>query len=92
MDIDQKIGLLHGLYAIVVAYFTDSIVASLNLGNLNLLNTLALGFLLAYPMLFVTKWLFKLSKDDFWFKEWLTKGFILYFLTWLMMWAVFHNF
>ncbi|MFQ5887223.1 MAG: hypothetical protein ACE5HY_00830 [Candidatus Hydrothermarchaeales archaeon] len=91
-DIERKIGLLHALYALVAAFFTDSLVASLNLGDLNLLNTLALGFLIAYPMMFITKWLFKLSKDEFLFKDWIVKGFFLFFVTWIFMWTVFHNF
>ncbi|MEE8358294.1 MAG: hypothetical protein V3R82_02675 [Candidatus Hydrothermarchaeales archaeon] len=91
-DVDRKIGLLHALYAVVAALFTDSIVASLNLGDLNLLNTLALGFLIAYPMMFITRLLFKLSKEEFRFKDWLMKGFFLFLATWIMMWTVFHNF
>lgn len=90
-DVDRKIGLLHAVYAVVAAFFTDSIVASLGLENINLLNTIALGFLIAYPMMFISRPLFKLSKEEFRFKDWLMKGFFLFLVTWIVMWTVFHN-
>ncbi|MFQ6136942.1 MAG: hypothetical protein ACE5PM_07165 [Candidatus Hydrothermarchaeales archaeon] len=86
-DTERKIGLLHALYGFIAGI----VVALYNWKGLNLLNAMALGFLISYPMMFICRKLFNLSPEEFQLKDWLGKGFYLFFATWILVWTIVYN-
>ncbi len=85
-EIERRISLLHA-----AAGFAAGIISGLSLGetNLTLLNVLFFGIIIAYPLRILSMKLFNLS--DFLLKDWLTKGYLLFFMTWIIVWTFFYN-
>jgi len=85
-EIERKISLLHA-----AAGFAAGIISGLYFGktNLTLLNVLFFGAIVAYPLRILCMKLFNLS--EFLFKDWLTKGYLLFFMTWILVWTFVYN-
>ncbi|MBI5253516.1 MAG: DUF5379 family protein [Euryarchaeota archaeon] len=85
-EIERKIGLLHA-----AAGFAAGIISGLYLSeiNLTLLNVLFFGIIAAYPLRILSMKLFNLS--EFLLKDWLTKGYLLFFIVWIILWTFVYN-
>lgn len=85
-EIERKISLLHAAAGVAVG-----IISGLYLGetNLTLLNVLFFGVVIAYPLRILSVKFFNLS--EFLLKDWLMKGYLLFFVTLIIVWTFVYN-
>ena len=87
-QVERKISLLHSSAGIILGIISGIYIKS---GNLNLINVLFLGLVASYPLKILTQRLFNLSAKEFLIKDWLTKGFFLFFTVWIVVWIFIYN-
>ncbi len=84
-ETERNIALLHAaagtVFGVISGLFVDWV-------GLNFLGALTLGFLASYPLMFISRKLFRLELE---IKEWLAKGFFIFFVVWLVVWTFFHT-
>ena len=87
-DAERKIGLVHSLAGLVLGIVSGRYLDG---PNFNLLNVLLLGFVVSYPLMLLSKRLFNLSENEFGLKDWLAKGYFLFFVVWIVVWTFLYN-
>lgn len=87
-NVERKIGLLHSLAGLALGIVSGKYLDG---PNFNLLNVLFLGFVISYPLMFLSKRLFNLSEKEFSLKDWLGKGYFLFFVVWIIVWTFLYN-
>lgn len=85
---ENRIGYMHALVGAVAG-----VVSGLYIGgtNLSVINVLAIGIIISYPLMILSKKIFHLSDEEFKLKDWLGKGFFLFFSTWILVWTFIYN-
>ncbi len=87
-EIERKIAFMHAIYGLLagavfgVYYKGDA---------MPFLGTIIWGVAISYPMMILTRSVFKLSNEDFYIKAWIGKGFIYFFLVWIVAWIFMYN-
>ncbi len=84
-EMERNIALLHAIAGAIFGLISGLIV---DWQGMNFFGALTLGFLASYPLMFVSRKLFRLELE---LKEWLAKGYYLFFVTWLLVWTFFNN-
>lgn len=84
-DIERKIALLHAAAGVVLGIFSGIYVGGT---NYNLVNVIVLGIVVSYPLMLLTK---KIYWPEMQFKDWLGKGFYIFFVFWIVVWIFLFN-
>ncbi|MFQ5815751.1 MAG: hypothetical protein ACE5G7_04565 [Candidatus Hydrothermarchaeaceae archaeon] len=84
-EVERKIALIHALAGVILGVFTGSYLDST---DYNLINVLILGLILSYPLMLLTK---KLYWEEMEFKQWLGKGYFIFFAVWIVVWTFIYN-
>lgn len=86
-NVERKIGLLHsaagaaaGIIFGLQSLTVDTIIVAL-----------AIGIIMAYPLKPLCIRLFNLVEGEFLFKEWIYKGYLLFFVVWIVVWTFVYN-
>ena len=87
-EIERQIAYLHAAYGLVAGilfgiFFDRAVIP--------FVSVLIWGVMVSYPVMLVTKKMFKLSDEDYNIKSWLTKGFLYFFMMWLVAWVFVYN-
>lgn len=87
-EVERKIAYIHAAYGLV-----SGIIAGLYYKSpaMPFLSVLIWGFILSYPVMILTRSIFKLSAEDFNIKTWITKGFLYFFSVWVVVWVFVYN-
>lgn len=86
--VERKIGLIHAVAGALVGAVTGYFHLG---GTLNLLGVIMIGIAISYPLKLLTAKLFNLSSEEYKFKDWLAKGFLVFFGVWIVAWTFFYN-
>ncbi len=84
-EIERDIAVLHTIAGMLFGVVTGLYV---NNPDLNIINVLLLGLLVSYPLMPVSK---KLFWSEMEFKQWLAKGFSIFFAVWIVVWIFVYN-
>ncbi|MEE9594274.1 MAG: hypothetical protein V3V92_02635 [Candidatus Hydrothermarchaeales archaeon] len=84
-DRDRNIALIHALAGTLLGILTGTY---LNDTSYTLINILVYGLILSYPLMLLTK---KLYWEEMEFKNWLGKGFLIFFPVWIVVWTFVYN-
>ncbi len=84
-DRDRNIALIHTLAGAFLGILAGKY---LNSTGYTFLNVLVLGLILSYPLMILTK---KLYWEEMVFKNWLGKGFYIFFAVWIVVWTFVYN-
>ena len=87
-DVERKIGLLHAGAGLVVGILTGNMYQG---ETLEFLQALILGMLFSYPLMPISRKIFDIPEKEFQFKEWLTKGYLMFFGIWIITWTFVYN-
>jgi hypothetical protein len=82
---ERKIAIIHALAGLLLGVLTG---LYLDGTKLNLINVLVIGLILSYPLMLLTK---KLYWAEMEFKDWLGKGFYIFFAVWIVVWTFLYN-
>lgn len=85
-EIERKIVLLHAAAGIAAGMISGLYFGST---NLTLFSVLFFGVIVAYPLRIISMKLFNFS--EFLLKDWLTKGYLLFFTVWIIVWTFVYN-
>lgn len=86
--VERKIALLHSAAGAAAGVMFG---LYLNVDGLTILSVLMLGIIAAYPLKPLCVKLFKLSEGEFLLKEWIYKGYLLFFMVWVVVWIFVYN-
>ncbi len=87
-EVERQIAYLHTAYGLIVGIILGLYY---NSTAIPFLSVLIWGFVISYPAMVISKIVFKLSAEDFNIKAWITKGFLYFFLVWIMVWVFVYN-
>ncbi len=87
MDIEtkRKISLIHIAYGILLGILFGRYAIRME----SIFAAMLVGFIISYPLYIVLK---KILSLEFEIKEWITAGYIYFFLSWILFWTLFYNF
>lgn len=87
-DVERKIGLLHAGAGLVVGILTANMYQG---ETLEFLQALILGMLFSYPLMPISRKVFDIPEKEFQFKDWLVKGYLMFFGIWIITWTFVYN-
>lgn len=87
-EAERQIALLHAAYGVVAGIMFGLYYKS---AAIPFLSVLIWGFAISYPAIFITRKMFRLSVEDFNIKAWIVKGFLYFFLVWIVAWVFVYN-
>jgi hypothetical protein len=87
-ELERRISYIHAAYGLVAGvlfgiYYGGEVIP--------FVSVLIWGIMLSYPVMLITKSVFKLSNEDYNIKSWLGKGFLYFLPMWLVVWVFVHN-
>ena len=87
-DVERQIAFLHAAYGLVFGIIFGLYYKSV---ALPFLSVLIWGLAISYPVMIITKRMFKLSTADFSLKTWIIKGFLYFLSVWMVAWVFVYN-
>lgn len=85
---EEKIVWMHTIAGVVAGVISGLYIKGT---NLSIINILAIGIILSYPLSTLSKKFFNLTNEEFKLKDWLGKGFFFFFMTWILIWTFIYN-
>ncbi len=86
-DVKRKISLAHSLFGLIFGIATAyQINTTLTFGT-----TLFIGLLASYPLFIASRKILNLSEKEFMLKDWLSTGFVYFFISWILTWTFVYN-
>jgi hypothetical protein len=86
-EIERRIGLIHAIAGIFFGIISGFIFK----GKMPFLVVIIIGLIVGYPLMTFSRRVFNLSEKEFAFKDWLIKGFFIFFVIWLVVWTFVYN-
>ena len=80
-EVESKIGYLHMALGLTAGFVSANV--SRNAGSI--------GLVIAYSGFFISKMIFRLSREEYPVNKWLTKGGVPFLMFWLPTWIFLHN-
>ncbi len=90
-DVERKIAVIHAIAGIVLGVLTGIYFGSAKnnpITPINVISLILIGVVLSYPLMLLTK---KLYWPEMELKDWLGKGFYIFFVFWLVVWTFLYN-
>jgi hypothetical protein len=86
-EVERKISLIHAGIGAIFGVVTPFIINR----ELTFLSVLIIGLIVSYPLRIISMKIFNLSDEDFKIKEWIAKGFLIFFMVWIIVWTFLFN-